>query len=54
MSLNSTGSPFHNRGDLLLLTNYHAEPIRASDVVVFEIRGYDIPIIHRVIRVHER
>ncbi len=56
MSLYSTGSQFafHNRDDLLLLTNYHAEPIPTSDVVVFELKGYDIPIIPRVMRVDER
>jgi signal peptidase len=45
---------FYNYGDLLLLTNYHEEPIRAGDTVVFGIEGRDIDIIHRVVRVHER
>ena len=52
----SSGSmePAFYRGDLLLLTNYHEEPIRAGDIVVFRIEGRDIPIVHRVLKVHEK
>ena len=46
--------PAFHRGDLLLLTNYHEEPIRAGDIVVFRIEGRDIPIVHRVLKVHEK
>ena len=46
--------PAFFRGDLLLLTNYDEEPIRAGDIVVFRIKGRDIPIVHRVIKVHEK
>jgi signal peptidase len=46
--------PAFHRGDLLLLTNYREEPIRAGDIVVFRIEGRDIPIVHRVIKVHEK
>ena len=46
--------PAFYRGDLLLLTNYREEPIRAGDIVVFRIEGRDIPIVHRVIKVHEK
>ncbi len=45
---------FHNRGDLFLLTNYHTESIRVGDLVVFAVKDRDMPIVHRVIRVHER
>ena len=41
-------------GDLLLLTNNREEPIRAGDIVVFRIEGRDIPIVHRVLKVHEK
>ncbi|CAF1089602.1 unnamed protein product [Adineta ricciae] len=50
----SGGYSFHNLGDLLFVTNYPADSIRAGDVVVFRIEGRFIPIVHRVIRVHER
>ena len=46
--------PAFFRGDLLLLTNDREEPIRAGDIIVFRIDGRDIPIVHRVLKVHER
>jgi len=46
--------PAFFRGDLLLLTNYPEEPIRTGDIVVFRIEGRDIPIVHRVLKVHEK
>lgn len=45
---------WYSRGDLLVVTNYQSESIRAGDNVVFQIEGRDIPIVHRVIRLHER
>lgn len=41
------------RGDILFLTN-HNEPVRAGEIVVFKIKGRDIPIVHRVMAVHEK
>lgn len=51
-----TGSmePAFFRGDLLFLTNPQDEPVRVGDIVVFKIRGRDIPIVHRVIKIHEK
>ncbi|CAF3897558.1 unnamed protein product [Rotaria sordida] len=45
---------FNIRGDFLLLTNYSTEFVRAGDIVVFRIEGRDIPIVHRVIKIHEK
>ena len=45
--------PAFHRGDLLFLTNLHDDPIRVGEIVVFNIEGRDIPIVHRVIKVHE-
>ena len=45
--------PAFFRGDLLFLTNYCEDPIRAGEIVVFKIDGRDIPIVHRVIKLHE-
>ncbi|XP_071097814.1 signal peptidase complex catalytic subunit SEC11C-like [Haliotis cracherodii] len=42
------------RGDLLFLTNYKEEPIRVGEIVVFKVEGRDIPIVHRVLKVHEK
>jgi len=46
--------PAFFRGDLLLLTNNREEPIRVGDIVVFRVEGKDIPIVHRVLKVHEK
>ncbi|KAK8393391.1 hypothetical protein O3P69_013409 [Scylla paramamosain] len=46
--------PAFQRGDLLFLTNYEQEPIRAGEIVVFKVEGRDIPIVHRVMKVHEK
>ncbi len=46
--------PAFYRGDLLFLGNDVKEPIRAGEIVVFSIEGREIPIVHRVIKVHEK
>ena len=46
--------PAFYRGDLLFLTNDRDEPIRAGEIVVFKVEGRDIPIVHRVLKLHER
>ncbi|KAF3329379.1 signal peptidase complex catalytic subunit SEC11C [Carex littledalei] len=50
-----TGSmePGFRRGDILFL-HMNKEPIRAGEIVVYNVDGRDIPIVHRVIKVHER
>lgn len=52
--LSGSMEPAFYRGDLLFLTNYQQDPIRAGEIVVFKIDGRDIPIVHRAIKVHER
>uniref|UniRef100_A0A0R3RZ67 Signal peptidase complex catalytic subunit SEC11 n=1 Tax=Elaeophora elaphi TaxID=1147741 RepID=A0A0R3RZ67_9BILA len=52
--LSGSMEPAFYRGDLLLLTNDDSAPIRAGDITVFKIEGRDIPIVHRVIKVHEK
>jgi len=52
--LSGSMEPAFFRGDLLFLNNYDDEPIRVGEIVVFKIEGRDIPIVHRVIKVHER
>ena len=46
--------PAFHRGDLLFLTNSPSEPIRVGEIVVFKIEGRDIPIVHRVLKIHEK
>ena len=45
--------PAFFRGDLLFLTNYQEDPIRSGEIVVFKVKDRDIPIVHRVLTVHE-
>lgn len=52
--LSGSMEPAFHRGDLLLLTNYREEPVRVGEIVVFKVEGRDIPIVHRVIKMHEK
>jgi len=51
--LSGSMEPAFHRGDLLFLTNPVDEPIRVGEIVVFKVEGRDIPIVHRVLKVHE-
>jgi signal peptidase I len=55
-SFRSSGSmePAFHRGDLLFLTNRVEDPIRVGEIVVFRIEGREIPIVHRVLKIHEK
>lgn len=44
--------PGFYRGDILFLNMGH-QPVRVGEVVVFNLDNRDIPIVHRVIKVHE-
>ena len=50
--LSGSMEPAFQRGDILWLTNYD-DPIRTGEIVVFKIKGRDIPIVHRVLQIHE-
>lgn len=52
--LSGSMEPAFHRGDLLFLTNCDEEPVRVGEIVVFKIEGRDIPIVHRVIKLHEK
>ncbi|KAG6792254.1 hypothetical protein POTOM_001398 [Populus tomentosa] len=41
------------QGDILFL-HMSKDPIRTGEIVVFNVDGREIPIVHRVIKVHER
>jgi signal peptidase len=45
--------PAYYRGDILFLWKGD-EPFKMGEVVVFKIKGRDIPIVHRILEVHER
>ncbi|RXH74455.1 hypothetical protein DVH24_029176 [Malus domestica] len=51
--LSESMEPGFARGDILFL-RMSEDPIRAGEIVVFNVDGRDIPIVHRVIKVHEQ
>ena len=51
--LSESMSPAFERGDILFLNMSHS-PIITGDIVVFNIKGREIPIVHRVLKVHEQ
>ena len=50
--LSGSMEPAFRRGDILWLNNQN-DPIQVGEIVVFKIEGRDIPIVHRVLQVHE-
>lgn len=50
--LSGSMEPGFQKGDILFLHMSKA-PIRSGEIVVFHVEGKDIPIVHRVIKVHE-
>lgn len=52
VSRSGSMEPAFQRGDILFLSNYD-DPIVAGEIVVFKVRGREIPIVHRVIKVHQ-
>jgi len=51
--LSGSMEPGFKRGDILFL-HMSKDPIRTGEIVVFNVDGREIPIVHRVIKVHER
>ncbi|VDP80166.1 unnamed protein product [Echinostoma caproni] len=51
--LSGSMEPAFYRGDVLYLTNYPEEPLEVGDIVVFKVENRDIPIVHRIIKIHK-
>lgn len=52
--LSGSMEPAIHRGDLLVLTNYvERQPLTVGDIVVYKLPGRGIPIVHRIIKLHE-
>ncbi len=51
--LTESMSPAFERGDILFLNMFRDDPILVGDIVVFKIDGKEIPIVHRVLNVHQ-
>ena len=57
MVLSGSMEPGFYRGDILFLNmGFFSKPaaFETGEIVVFSISGRDIPIVHRLIKVHER
>lgn len=50
--LSGSMEPAFQRGDILFLNNA-VDAVKVGDVVVFKIKDRDIPIVHRILKVHE-
>ena len=46
--------PAFYRNDLLFLTNSENEDVHVGEIVVFMIKDHGIPIVHRVVQVHQK
>ncbi|KAL3798694.1 hypothetical protein HJC23_004445 [Cyclotella cryptica] len=51
--LSGSMEPAFQRGDILFLNN-SVEKVDVGDVVVFKIKDRDIPIVHRILKVHQK
>ncbi|TPX36994.1 hypothetical protein SmJEL517_g01042 [Synchytrium microbalum] len=49
--LSGSMEPAFHRGDLLFLY-MPSQPIQIGEITVFKIKGRDVPIVHRVLKVH--
>ena len=51
--LSGSMEPSIHRGDLLVLSNFQQPPLTSGDIVVYKIPGKEIPIVHRIIKIHD-
>lgn len=51
--LSGSMEPAFQRGDILYLDNTKPQ-LEIGDIVVYKVKGRDIPIVHRVLELHER
>merc|ERR1711918_141776 len=51
--LSGSMEPAFHRGDILFL-HMGSAPFRTGDIVVFKVADREIPIVHRVLKVHEK
>ena len=52
--LSDSMEPAFHRGDVVFLPNYKQEDIRVGETIAFKVEGTDIPIVHRVLNLHEK
>mmetsp|Transcript_20119 Transcript_20119/g.47451 ORF Transcript_20119/g.47451 Transcript_20119/m.47451 type:complete len:188 (+) Transcript_20119:254-817(+) len=52
--LSGSMEPTFQRGDILFLDNNYDKPMAVGEIVVFKLKGRDIPIVHRIHRVYQK
>ncbi|XP_021755939.1 signal peptidase complex catalytic subunit SEC11C-like [Chenopodium quinoa] len=52
--LSGSMEPGIRKGDLLFFSAMKSPPIQTGEIVLFKIEGKEIPIVHRVIKVHRQ
>ncbi|CAJ1005983.1 putative Peptidase S24-like [Leishmania naiffi] len=52
--LSGSMEPGYQRGDVLLLHHRPEYPVEVGDIIVYTLPEHEIPIVHRVLRIHER
>ena len=51
--LSDSMEPAFHRGDVVYLPYYKQEDIRVGETIALKVKGRDIPIVHRVLNLHE-
>ncbi|CAG9328503.1 unnamed protein product [Blepharisma stoltei] len=51
--LSGSMEPAYYRGDILFLEMWNYPPLQPGDVVVYKLGDRDIPIVHRIMNLHE-
>ena len=52
--LSDSMEPAFHRGDVVYLPYYKQEDIRVGETIALKVKGRDIPIVHRVLNLHEK
>ncbi|KAM3244178.1 hypothetical protein ACQJBY_055851 [Aegilops geniculata] len=51
--LSGSMEPAIKKGDMVFVHNMSNEPFRVGEIILFKVDGFEHPIVHRVIKVHE-
>ncbi len=44
--------PIFHKGDILILTGAGEDGFKVDDIIVYSVRGRDIPIVHRIVKMN--
>ncbi|KAM3224599.1 hypothetical protein ACQJBY_057774 [Aegilops geniculata] len=51
--LSGSMEPGIKKGDMVFVHNMSNEPFRLGEIILFKVDGFEHPVVHRVIKVHE-